>query len=268
MTSPKSISPSLLDQFGLDPDDKPSSEPPTTPRAPLNPATAAPERTGPVEAESAGKSRDLLTPAPADSREQPAGIPATGEIKLDSDPFAASKGADEPSKVNAGAGVSEVQAAGAIVSASGAPIDPELVKEFKGIEILAEVGLDVPKLSFDYDPSDEAAAKRAEEKVKEFMAAGMPEAPAKLRAQLAERELKNKKNRAMHSRKRSIVRLIQEARLKKDAFARDQRLEMLKMKQEATKSEMAKNEEERRKAEAEKEAERKTYVNVRVQDPE
>lgn len=57
----------------------------------------------------------------------------------------------------------------------------------------------------------------------------MPEAPSLLRAQLYERELVGKKNRAEHNIKRTAVRMIQEARLKKDAEDRDMRLSMLKV---------------------------------------
>eukprot|EP00039_Didymoeca_costata_P010631 m.143719 g.143719 ORF g.143719 m.143719 type:complete len:359 (-) comp14904_c0_seq11:1924-3000(-) len=134
---------------------------------------------------------------------------------------------------------------------------PPILQAVKGIEILAELGIPYPTLAFDYDNSDEAKQKRMDAKKAEFMAEGMPEAPSLLRAQLYERELVGKKNRAEHNIKRTAVRMIQEARLKKDAEDRDMRLSMLKLKQEQVVKEMQAAEEARREAEEEKEKERK-----------
>lgn len=130
--------------------------------------------------------------------------------------------------------------------------DPDLAT-FKGIELLKEVGIPIPALSFDYDASDEAKSKRYAENVAKFKSEGMPDVVADLRAQLSERELVGKKERARHSRKRAIVRLVQEARLKKDAGERDSRLQMLQLKQTMVQKQMAEDEEARRKAQKLKE---------------
>ncbi len=51
-----------------------------------------------------------------------------------------------------------------------------------------------------------------------------------MRSMLHERELVNKKARAIHNQKRTIIRLIQEAKLKKDALERDMRIQLLQVK--------------------------------------
>lgn len=156
-------------------------------------------------------------------------------------------------------GTNPIAANPEVAAANAKVIEAEpLIAQINGIGLLSEVGVLIPALKFDYDPSEKAKIKRQEDKLAEFLAQGMPEAPSRLRAQLAERELVSKKSRALHSRKRSIVRLIQEARLKKDADGRDSRLEMLKIKQEQVAKEMAENEQVRREAEAEKAEDRKT----------
>lgn len=118
-------------------------------------------------------------------------------------------------------------------------VDPELAKKFRGIEILGEMNIPVPTLAFQLDVSEEAVAMRVEKNVKKFIEdEKLPEEVAKLKAQLLERGLKAKAIRASHNQKRTIVRLMQEARLKKDAAEREQRMVLLQMKQEQSKKEM------------------------------
>jgi hypothetical protein len=119
-------------------------------------------------------------------------------------------------------------------------IDPELAMRFKGIEILAEMNIPLPTLKFEYDGSDEAQKLRMDANIKKFgEEESLPADVAKFKAQLKERELKSKATRAEHNRKRTIVRLMQEAKLTKDATARDQRMKMLEMKFESSKQEEA-----------------------------
>ena len=59
----------------------------------------------------------------------------------------------------------------------------------------------------------------------------LPDEVARLKGQLAERGLKSKATRAAHNQKRTIVRLMQEAHLKKDAAALEARMQLLEMKQ-------------------------------------
>jgi hypothetical protein len=189
---------------------------------------------------------------------------AAPDLSLSEDPFAAGNGGGKsPSAGLSSAAMmammatkSKVRPNAEEVDASFEGLDPLLAK-INGIDILKEVGIPIPKQAFQYDESEEAKAKRGEEKVAEIVAQGMPEAVARLQAQLFERELLNKQNRAKHNRKRAIVRLIQEARLKKDAEDRDQRLLLLKMKQEDTARMMAEADEDRKQNEAEKDKDRK-----------
>jgi hypothetical protein len=135
---------------------------------------------------------------------------------------------------------------------------PEALAAITGLELLKAVCKPVPKQKFDYVDTEEAKAERQEAKTKEFMEQGLPEAPARLRAQLFERELVSKKQRAVHNRKRTVVRMVQESRLEKDAAARDERLMLLKMKQDEVSRQMDDAEKDRKQAEEEKEADRKT----------
>ncbi len=136
--------------------------------------------------------------------------------------------------------------AGAALSSQN---DGEDTEESAGLALIHQVGLTVPPLAFDFNDSAPAKALRFREKVAEFRALGMADAPARLKAQLYERELVNRRARAKHAQKRALVRLIQEARLRKDTMDRDQRLAMIKIKQE----EAAKEIEEDRRARAEAE---------------
>eukprot|EP00730_Choanoeca_flexa_P018030 TRINITY_DN8741_c0_g1_i1.p1 TRINITY_DN8741_c0_g1~~TRINITY_DN8741_c0_g1_i1.p1 ORF type:complete len:357 (+),score=73.27 TRINITY_DN8741_c0_g1_i1:562-1632(+) len=124
----------------------------------------------------------------------------------------------------------------------------------KGIEELTKAGVTVPPLAFDYDISESAKAERYKAVVAEHVANGMPELAAQLRAQLFERELADKKSRATHARNRAIVRLRQELRLRRDAEQREQRLALLKAKQEMVQKMQERNKAERKEQAKQKEA--------------
>eukprot|EP00035_Acanthoeca_spectabilis_P000012 m.70241 g.70241 ORF g.70241 m.70241 type:complete len:413 (-) comp10004_c0_seq1:102-1340(-) len=136
-------------------------------------------------------------------------------------------------------------------------IDPALAAMYKGVEILPELGIPLPKKKFEYDASPEAKAARYDENFKKFMEE--PDSSpdfAKLKAQMKERELMSKAKRADHLFKRTIVRLIQEARLEKDAKAAERRLKMEELKQKQLESERKLAEEELREQRKEQEKQR------------
>lgn len=162
-------------------------------------------------------------------------VAAEGAVQLDIDPFADGSDAGGPSS----------------------EISEEDMKAFPGIEILGQLGITVPPLAFKFDDSDEAKDARLQSSVAQYVSEGLPEEVAKLKAQLTERELQGKALRAKHSRKRTIVRLIQEAKLKKDAVARDARMQLLQMKQESVQKQMAEEAKAKEEAEQQKEEERK-----------
>jgi hypothetical protein len=127
------------------------------------------------------------------------------------------------------------------------------VPTVRGIDELLEAGVAAPALSFDYDNSAEAKLERHKAKLAELVAEGMPEMAAELRAQLFERELADKKARAIHARNRAIVRLRQELKLKRDADQREERLAMIQVKQDMVNQMMERNKQEREDQERKKE---------------
>lgn len=181
----------------------------------------------------------------------PSSPPKVADVTLDVDPFADAGGGAASAPVMAGGGCANQ----AEVDASFEGLD-EALAAINGLDLLKEVCMPVPEQKFDYDPSEEAKATRLEEKTQEFIGQGLPDAPARLRAQLYERELVSKLARAKHNRKRAIVRLIQEARLKKDAASHDERLMLVKIKQEEVQKQMAASELARQDSEKEKQADR------------
>jgi len=244
-------------------DAPPTTQPTPPPPPPPPPPLAAENKITPPPPLSL-----LVEPSVVISPDLPALVTetaATPDLSLSEDPFAEDNGGGaSPSADLSSAAMMAMMTAkpkgrpnAEEVDASFEGLDPLLAK-INGIEILKEVGIPIPKQSFEYDDSEEAKVKRGEEKVAEIVAQGMPEAVARLQAQLYERELLNKQNRAKHNRKRAIVRLIQESRLKKDAEDRDQRLMLLKMKQEDTARMMAENDADRKQQEEEKEQDRKS----------
>jgi colicin import membrane protein len=87
--------------------------------------------------------------------------------------------------------------------------------------------------------SEEAVAARLEANVATYVAEEkLPEEVARLKGQLTERGLKSKATRAAHNQKRTIVRLMQEAHLKKDSAALEARMQLLEMKQKQSQAEM------------------------------
>lgn len=106
------------------------------------------------------------------------------------------------------------------------------VEDPKGLEDLRRFGLKIPAMQFDFDDSSEAQAARFKEQVDEMVAQGMPETHARLRAQLSERELSDRKQRAADTRRRAIIRLRQEVKLRKDGEERKERLGVLEAKQQ------------------------------------
>jgi len=172
------------------------------------------------------------------------------DVTLDVDPFADAGAASAPAKTAGGSCANQAE-----IDASFEGLD-EALAAINGLDLLKEVCMPVPAQKFDYDPSEEAKAQRLEEKTQDFIKQGLPDAPARLRAQLYERELVSKLARAKHNRKRAIVRLIQEARLKKDAASHDERLMMVKIKQEEVQKQMADSEQQRAESEKEKQADR------------
>ena len=195
---------------------------------------AAPVATAPVAAAP-------VAAAPVAAVAQPA-------IELDSDPFA------DPAGFELGAGVVAPAPA-----ATGEVVSAEDAKRYPGIDVLPKYGIPIPKLEFEFDSSDEAKAARMATKIAEYETEGLPTEVAKLKAQLVERELFGKATRAMHKRKRTIVRLIQEAKLKKDASDRAARMALLQMKQDSVASNMA----EEQKAKEENEAQKKVDRDAR-----
>ena len=127
----------------------------------------------------------------------------------------------------------------------------------KGESELTKMGLKVPALAFDFDDSAEGKAKRFQDMIAFYMEQGLPEAHARLRAQLFERELVDKKARAIHSRSRAIIRLRQEARLRADAKERNARASLLEEKQKAVQEQLERSKKERLKHEEEKEERQK-----------
>lgn len=127
----------------------------------------------------------------------------------------------------------------------------------KGVEDLEKAGVPVPMLAFDYDESSEAKADRFRTEVDRLVAEGMPEAAAQLRAQLFERELADKKARAIHARNRAIVRLRQEIKLKQDAEEREARLSLMAAKQKMVDEMLEKNKIDREESEQRKEERKK-----------
>lgn len=126
------------------------------------------------------------------------------------------------------------------------------VEETKGLEDLRRFGLTVPAVAFDYDGSPEAQAARFKEQVDEMVAQGMPETHARLRAQLAERELQDKAQRAKDTRRRAIIRLRQEVKLRKDAQERKERLAVLEAKQQMVQEMLERGQAEKERAAAAK----------------
>eukprot|EP00049_Salpingoeca_infusionum_P003132 m.63856 g.63856 ORF g.63856 m.63856 type:complete len:383 (+) comp11974_c0_seq1:245-1393(+) len=131
------------------------------------------------------------------------------------------------------------------------------IEEINGAQDLIDMGLEVPALKFDYDDSAEAKAQRYKEQVEEMVAQGMPEMAAQLRAQLLERELEDKRARAIHSRQRAIVRLKQEEKMKADAAQREARLQMMAEKQRMVEEMLERNKLDREESERQKEEKRK-----------
>lgn len=221
----------------------------------------APVKTGVTDTALAPPAITKTAPAPApppatvaDPPPPPPAAPGPAkeaDVTLDVDPFAdPGVTATSPAKTAGGDCANQAE-----IDKSFEVLTDELAA-INGLALLKEVCMPVPAQKFDYDPSEEAKAVRLEEKTQEFIKQGLPDAPARLRAQLSERELVSKLARAKHNRKRAIVRLIQEARLKKDAASHDERIMMVKIKQEEVQKQMAESEEARRSAEKEKQADR------------
>ncbi|EGD82805.1 hypothetical protein PTSG_12026 [Salpingoeca rosetta] len=194
-----------------------------------------------------------------------------GERNADAETATATNGADDRgTRAETSAATSEMEP-----TAEAQDLDDPLEKyniarnkdypppKLKGVEELIDMGYEIPRLSFDYDDSAEARAARAKEKVSELVKEGMPDSVARLRAQLFERELADRKARAEHTRNRAVVRLRQEAKLQKDAEEREARLALMQEKQKLVaemleRGRQQRDEEERRRDERRRELEERT----------
>jgi hypothetical protein len=218
------------------------------------PSVTAPVASAPVLPGAAIESLPAIT-LPAVTPAEPAGpvavVPTASASAAAAVPVSAVAQSPIEVAVDPFAGADVVASA-----ATGEVVTAEDAKRFPGIDTLPQLGIPIPKLEFELDISDEAKATRTAAKIAEYEAEGLPSEVAKLKAQLVERELFGKATRAVHKRKRTIVRLIQEAKLKKDAADRAARMQLVQMKQEMGAAQMAEEAKAKEENAAQKKADR------------
>lgn len=140
---------------------------------------------------------------------------------------------------------------------TGETISEEDKAAYPDIALLPPAGIPIPTLGFVLDTSDEATAERNSERITQYKAEGLPDEVAKLKSQLIEREMEAKATRARHTRKRTIIRLIQDAKLRKNAKELEQRNMIAKMIKDSRQKEMEEALAAKEEADKEKATERK-----------